>query len=65
MSVQMKSMESEFEREKMELQKRHSDDIQEIVTDTDIRLDHMQMQYNEQANQTVCMVVELLPTVWA
>ena len=50
---QMHEMEADFEQQKMELQKLHSQNIREIVTDTDERLKRMESEYSQQDSTTV------------
>ncbi|XP_044531092.1 centrosomal protein of 112 kDa [Gracilinanus agilis] len=50
---------AEMEREKFELQKRHTENIQELLEDTNIRLCKMEEEYMAQTKATNQMVKEL------
>ncbi|XP_056144442.1 centrosomal protein of 112 kDa [Lampris incognitus] len=50
---------SEMEQEKFELQKKHTDSIQELLEDTTHRLARMETEYNDQTKATEQMVREL------
>lgn len=52
----MHEMEADFEQQKIELQKLHSHNIREIVTDTDERLKRMEAEYSQQATTTVSVI---------
>jgi centrosomal protein CEP112 len=44
---------SEFEQEKFEMQKQHTKNIQEILDDTNARLQKMEREYSQQTTSTV------------
>ena len=43
----------EFEQEKFEMQKQHTKSIQEILDDTNARLQKMEKEYSQQTHSTV------------
>ena len=45
---------SEFEQEKFDMQKQHTKNIQEILDDTNARLQKMEKEYSQQTTATVC-----------
>lgn len=49
-----------MEKEKFELQKRHTENIQELLEDTNVRLNKMEGEYAAQMQSTV----RLLP-IWS
>ncbi|XP_070185125.1 trichohyalin-like isoform X3 [Littorina saxatilis] len=55
----MHDMEAEFEQQKFELQKLHTRNIQEILDDTNARLQRMEAEYNQQAASTTNIIKEL------
>ncbi|KAK7493312.1 hypothetical protein BaRGS_00015438 [Batillaria attramentaria] len=52
-------MEADFEQQKFELQKLHTRNIQEILDDTNARLQRMETEYNQQAASTTSIIKEL------
>uniref|UniRef100_A0A8D1XFT0 DUF4485 domain-containing protein n=1 Tax=Sus scrofa TaxID=9823 RepID=A0A8D1XFT0_PIG len=50
---------AEMEKEKFELQKRHTENIQELLEDTNIRLNKMEGEYMAQTQSTNQMIKEL------
>ncbi|XP_061892528.1 centrosomal protein of 112 kDa-like isoform X2 [Entelurus aequoreus] len=50
---------AEMEKEKFELQKKHSDNIQELLENTKIRLAKMESEYNARSQSTMQIVCEL------
>ena len=44
---------AEFEQEKFEMQKQHTKNIQELLDETNQRLQKMETEYNQQATATV------------
>ncbi|GFS06657.1 centrosomal protein of 112 kDa-like [Elysia marginata] len=50
---------SEFEQEKFELQKQHTQNIQEILDDTNGRLQRMEAEYSQQTTTTTNVIKEL------
>ncbi|XP_012517671.1 PREDICTED: centrosomal protein of 112 kDa-like [Propithecus coquereli] len=50
---------AEMEKEKFDLQKRHTENIQELLEDTNIRLNKMESEYMAQTQSTNHMVKEL------
>ncbi|KAL3875698.1 hypothetical protein ACJMK2_033626, partial [Sinanodonta woodiana] len=50
---------AEFEQEKFEMQKQHTRNIQEILDDTNARLQKMEKEYNQQAISTSNVIKEL------
>ncbi|XP_077389166.1 centrosomal protein of 112 kDa [Festucalex cinctus] len=50
---------AEVEKEKLELQKKHTDNIQELLESTNMRLAKMEAEYNARAQSTVQTVHEL------
>ncbi|KAL8592673.1 hypothetical protein ACOMHN_037613 [Nucella lapillus] len=52
-------MEADFEQQKFELQKLHTRNIQEILDDTNARLQRMDAEYNQQAASTTNVIKEL------
>ncbi|EHB08547.1 Coiled-coil domain-containing protein 46 [Heterocephalus glaber] len=50
---------AEMEKEKFELQKRHTENIQELLEDTNVRLNKMEGEYMAQTQSTNQMVKEL------
>ena len=53
---------AEFEQEKFEMQKQHTQNIQELLDETNQRLQKMETEYNQQNATTVstCMYSKLL-----
>lgn len=51
--MQLNDMETDFEQQKFDLQKLHTRNIQEILDDTNTRLQRMEAEYNQQAVNTV------------
>lgn len=58
--LQLHTAVAEMEKEKFELQKRHTENIQELLEDTNVRLNKMEGDYAAQMQSTV----RLLP-VWS
>ena len=59
---QLNDLVSEFEKEKFEMQKSHTRNIQEILDDTNGRLQKMEMEYNKQTTSTVNIInIHFLP----
>ncbi|XP_076459677.1 uncharacterized protein LOC143292894 isoform X2 [Babylonia areolata] len=52
-------MEADFEQQKFELQKLHTRNIQEILDDTNARLQRMDAEYNQQAASTTSVIKDL------
>lgn len=52
-------METDCEQQKFELQKLHTRNIQEILDDTNSRLQRMEAEYNQQATSTTSIIREL------
>ncbi|XP_019132830.2 centrosomal protein of 112 kDa isoform X1 [Larimichthys crocea] len=50
---------TEMEQEKFELQKKHTENIQELLEDTNLRLSKMEAEYNARSQATEQMVREL------
>ncbi|XP_026206564.1 centrosomal protein of 112 kDa isoform X2 [Anabas testudineus] len=50
---------TEMEQEKFELQKKHTENIQELLEDTNVRLAKMEAEYNGRSKETENMVHEL------
>ncbi|XP_059139719.1 centrosomal protein of 112 kDa-like [Physella acuta] len=50
---------AEFEQEKFELQKQHTQNIQDILDDTNDRLQRMETEYSSQATTTTNLIKEL------
>ena len=50
---QIHDMEADLEQQKFELQKLHTRNIQEILDDTNARLQRMDAEYNQQVASTV------------
>ncbi|XP_041362418.1 centrosomal protein of 112 kDa-like isoform X2 [Gigantopelta aegis] len=50
---------SEFEKEKFEMQKQHTKNIQEILDDTNSRLQRMEREYVQQTESTASVIKEL------
>lgn len=44
---------TEMEQEKFELQKKHTENIQELLEDTNLRLSKMEAEYNARSQATV------------
>ena len=44
-----------FEQEKFDIQKQHTRNIQELLDDTNVRLQKMEDEYNQQMESTVSM----------
>lgn len=44
---------TEMEQEKFELQKKHTENIQELLEDTNVRLAKMEAEYNARSQSTV------------
>ena len=53
-------MEADYEQQKFELQKLHTRNIQEILDDTNARLQRMDAEYNQQAASTVSLLLDSL-----
>ena len=51
--IQLHDVMSEFEQEKYALQKQHTQNIQEILDDTNSRLQRMEAEYSQQTTSTV------------
>ena len=52
-SFQINDIVAEFEQEKFEMQKQHTKSIQEILDDTNARLQKMEKEYSQQTLSTV------------
>lgn len=50
---QLHAAAAEMELEKFELQKKHSDNIQELLEDTNLRVAKMEAEYNSRSQATV------------
>lgn len=50
---QINDIVSEFEQEKFDMQKQHTKNIQEILDDTNARLQKMEKEYSQQTTATV------------
>lgn len=50
---QLHAAAAEMELEKFELQKKHSDNIQELLEDTNVRVAKMEAEYNSRSQATV------------
>lgn len=50
---QLHDLEADFEQQKFDLQKLHTRNIQEILDDTNSRLQRMETEYSQQASSTV------------
>jgi hypothetical protein len=50
---------AEFESEKFEMQKQHTNNIQELLDETNQRLQKMEAEYNKQSENTVCILTLL------
>ncbi|PIK53212.1 putative centrosomal protein [Apostichopus japonicus] len=50
---------ADIEQEKFEMQKEHTKGIQDILEDTNIRLQKMEMEYNEQVDKHATVIKEL------
>ncbi|KAK3093597.1 hypothetical protein FSP39_017877 [Pinctada imbricata] len=55
----MNDMISDFEQEKFEMQKQHTKSIQEILDDTNSRLQKMEKEYSQQTASTAAIIKEL------
>lgn len=53
MPLQLHAAVTEMEQEKFELQKKHTQNIQELLEDTNIRLAKMESDYNARSQATV------------
>lgn len=53
MPLQLHAAVTEMEQEKFELQKKHTQNIQELLEDTNIRLAKMESDYNARSHATV------------
>lgn len=51
--LQINDIVSEFEQEKFDMQKQHTKNIQEILDDTNARLQKMEKEYSQQTTATV------------
>lgn len=56
---QLHAAAAEMELEKFELQKKHSDNIQELLEDTNLRVARMEAEYNSRSQATVSTGVGL------
>ena len=54
--MQLHNVVAEMEKEKFELQKRHTETIQELLEDTNVRLSKMEGDYMLQTQSTVSVV---------
>ncbi|PVD38829.1 hypothetical protein C0Q70_01453 [Pomacea canaliculata] len=52
-------LEADFEQQKFDLQKLHTRNIQEILDDTNSRLQRMETEYSQQASSTTAIIKEL------
>lgn len=50
-----------MEKEKFDLQKRHTENIQELLEDTNVRLNKMENEYMAQTQSTVSLFFLFLP----
>lgn len=50
---------AEFEQEKFEMQKQHTQNIQELLDETNDRLQKMEKEYNQQNTTTVSQATAL------
>ena len=57
---QINDIVSEFEQEKFDMQKQHTKNIQEILDDTNARLQKMEKEYSQQTTATVCFIYRCL-----
>lgn len=53
MPFQLHAAVTEMEQEKFELQKKHTENIQELLEDTNLRLAKMEADYNARSQATV------------
>ncbi|XP_076099543.1 centrosomal protein of 112 kDa-like isoform X5 [Mytilus galloprovincialis] len=52
-------LQTEFEQEKFDMQKQHTKNIQEILDDTNARLQKMEKEYSQQTHSTTSIIKEL------
>ncbi|XP_063427724.1 centrosomal protein of 112 kDa-like isoform X1 [Mytilus trossulus] len=52
-------LQTEFEQEKFDMQKQHTKNIQEILDDTNARLQKMEQEYSHQTHSTTSIIKEL------
>lgn len=55
MPHQLHAAVTEMEQEKLELQQKHTENIQELLEDTNLRLAKMEAEYNARAQSTVSL----------
>lgn len=48
-----------MEQEKFELQKKHTENIQELLEDTNVRLAKMEAEYNARSQSTVSIEIDV------
>ena len=66
--IQLNDKIAEFEQEKFEMQKQHTQNIQELLDETNQRLQKMETEYNQQNAATVsetCIVYQVICDVIA
>jgi len=57
--LQLNDKIAEFEQEKFEMQKQHTQNIQELLDETNDRLQKMEAEYNQQNTTTVSQATAL------
>lgn len=60
MLLQLHAAVTEMEQEKFELQKKHTQNIQELLEDTNLRLAKMEAEYNARSQATVSTGIALV-----
>jgi hypothetical protein len=53
LQFQLTDLQTEFEQDKFDMQKQHTKNIQEILDDTNARLQKMEREYSQQTASTV------------
>lgn len=62
--LQLHAAVTEMEQEKFELQKKHTENIQELLEDTNVRLAKMEAEYDARSQATVSTGTAIGVSVW-